>query len=68
MVVCHCKGICDREVRRAVRAGANHRSAVTRACGAGSVCGGCHATIEEIVEGEAQDEPMVRAFQGAPAR
>jgi bacterioferritin-associated ferredoxin len=68
MVVCHCKAVSDCEVRRAVRAGASHRAEVTRACGAGAVCGGCHPVIEEIVAGEADDSALLGAFQGAPAR
>ena len=68
MVVCHCKAVSECEVRRLVRAGARHRTEVTRACGAGSVCGGCHPVIEEIVAGEDPADAMLGALQGAPAR
>ena len=68
MVVCHCKAVKECEVRRVVRAGASRRAEVTRACGAGGVCGGCHPVIDEIVAGEAEAEVMAGAFQGAPAR
>ncbi len=68
MVVCHCKAVSERDVRRAVRDGASRRVEVTRACGAGSVCGGCHPVIDEIVSCEAESQAMACAFQGAPAR
>ncbi len=52
MIVCHCKAVSDRQVRAAVRAGASRRGAVARACGAGTVCGGCRPVIDEIVSAE----------------
>ena len=50
MLVCHCQGLTDRAVRRSVKNGACSVAEVTRACGAGGVCGGCRPAIEEIVE------------------
>jgi len=50
MLVCHCKGLTDREVRRAIRAGAATPREVSRECGAGSVCGGCRPLIDELLE------------------
>jgi len=52
MLVCHCKRVCDRSIRRAVREGAVSVQHVARECAAGSGCGGCHPAIEEII-GEA---------------
>ena len=52
MIVCHCKAVSDRQVRAAVRAGATRRGSVARACGAGSVCGGCARTVDEILANE----------------
>ena len=49
MIVCHCHGLTDREVRSAVRHGARTVSDVSRRCGAGSACGGCRPTIEFLV-------------------
>ena len=70
MVVCHCKGISDRHVRRAVREGASSRGQVARSCGAGTVCGGCVPAIDEIVQGEieAQMESLFDSIEFAPAR
>jgi bacterioferritin-associated ferredoxin len=52
MLVCHCKGVSDRAVRRTVRAGANTASQVGEECGAGTCCGGCIQTINEIIHTE----------------
>ena len=49
MLVCHCNVVCDSEIRTAVRRGAASRGAVARACGAGTDCGGCRATVDQII-------------------
>jgi bacterioferritin-associated ferredoxin len=53
MLVCHCKGLSEREVRSAIEAGACTRRALARQCGAGSVCGGCRPVIEELLDAHA---------------
>ena len=50
MLVCHCKGLTDREIHRAIRAGACTQREVARECGAGSICGGCRPLIDELLE------------------
>ena len=55
MVVCLCSGISDREVRRLIREGAGSRSDVESACGAGGGCGGCHPSLDAVID-EALDE------------
>jgi bacterioferritin-associated ferredoxin len=50
VLVCHCKGLTDREVDCAIRAGAATHREIARACGAGSVCGGCRPLIEWLLE------------------
>ncbi|MDJ0974054.1 MAG: (2Fe-2S)-binding protein [Planctomycetota bacterium] len=52
MIVCHCTGKTDTQIRRAVEAGARSCSDVTRACDAGGVCGGCTPLIEMLTKGE----------------
>jgi bacterioferritin-associated ferredoxin len=52
MIVCHCHGISDRAIRRAVREGAVSSDEVTRSCSAGGTCGGCRPRIDVIVEHE----------------
>lgn len=55
MVVCLCQGVSEKHVRRAIADGAATRRDVTRACGAGGACGGCHLTIAEMIC-ESRDE------------
>ena len=50
VLVCHCKGLSDRDVERAIDAGAGTCGEITRHCGAGSVCGGCRPAIDELLE------------------
>lgn len=49
MVVCLCQGVSEKQVREAIVNGATSRKKVTRACGAGAGCGGCHGSIREII-------------------
>jgi len=68
MLVCQCNGVSDRTVRRVIRDGAISLSEVSRACGAGSCCGGCHSTVEKMIRSEsmaARDAGTVPA-QPAP--
>ena len=58
MIVCQCRGITDRTIRKAVRDGACNRNDVFRACKAGKICGGCVPAINEIIE--AEQERIVR--------
>ena len=52
MLVCHCNGVSDRAIRKAVRRGAVTPREVASACGAGSCCGGCGATVRQIIHKE----------------
>lgn len=56
MIVCHCKGISDRDIRAAIRAGAHSSRQVGARCRAGTGCGGCHATIEDLIQTERAPE------------
>ena len=60
MLVCHCRGITDRQIRRLVREGACSTRDVARATGAGLRCGGCRSNVKQVV-----DEAMDREFQKA---
>jgi bacterioferritin-associated ferredoxin len=57
MIVCHCFSVSDHAIRRAIREGATCRSEVTRACGAGAGCGGCHGALEDILLCEGLSDP-----------
>jgi bacterioferritin-associated ferredoxin len=50
MIVCMCRNVSDRAVAAAVHAGARTVADVARATGgAGSACGCCSSTIEEML-------------------
>jgi len=57
MIVCHCKGITDRDIRKAVLEGASTRTDVESLCQAGTECGGCRPLIEQLVGVEPATTP-----------
>ena len=65
MIVCSCAGTTDRTIRTLVRNRGCSLSEIARACNAGAGCGGCHATLEELVAStvsiESADEEPRRA-------
>jgi bacterioferritin-associated ferredoxin len=60
MIVCHCRGVSDREIRRCVRAGQGTVAAVSEACGASTGCGGCRPLVKKIVESELEAQQSLR--------
>jgi bacterioferritin-associated ferredoxin len=52
MIVCHCHGVTDREIRASVQNGSRSCADVASCCGAGSGCGGCASLVAEIVQSE----------------
>jgi bacterioferritin-associated ferredoxin len=50
MFVCVCNAVSKKTVEEAIDCGASTRDDVTRACGAGGDCGGCHRYIEKMIE------------------
>ncbi|MDH5307229.1 MAG: (2Fe-2S)-binding protein [Myxococcales bacterium] len=65
MIVCHCKGISDRTIRDAVRAGARSCGQVARSCDAGRCCGGCAPVIRELIARESETENGLVLLGGA---
>lgn len=63
MVVCQCRGITERQIRRLVRDGASSTREVARATGAGRNCGGCRATVTRVVN-QAIDRELAAAQPG----
>ncbi len=53
MLVCHCNGVSDRAIRKAVRKGARNASDVGMRTGAGTCCGGCIENVNDIIRAEA---------------
>jgi bacterioferritin-associated ferredoxin len=47
--VCQCKAVTDRTICALVFEGCHDADDIGRVCGAGTDCGGCLETIEEIV-------------------
>jgi bacterioferritin-associated ferredoxin len=56
MLVCHCRGVSDRQIKRAVKNGACSLREVARATGAGMRCGGCRENVAKVVEDALQSE------------
>lgn len=56
MLVCHCRGVSDRQIKRAVKNGACSLREVARATGAGMRCGGCRENVAQVVEAALQSE------------
>ena len=60
MIVCHCHGVTDREIRESVQNGARTCADVAECCGASSGCGGCASLVSEIVHGERRRLAVMR--------
>jgi bacterioferritin-associated ferredoxin len=54
MYVCLCVGVTEREIRETLSQGAETVEEVMYCTGAGTRCGGCLLTIEELVEESAE--------------
>ncbi len=52
MVICHCTGVREGEIRTAIRSGACTLRDVARTCGAGTGCGTCCVAVAEILHQE----------------
>lgn len=64
MLVCHCKAVFERRVRKAIADGARDEFDVAIACGAGTGCGGCVPTITRLLR-EANGELVQSATKGS---
>jgi bacterioferritin-associated ferredoxin len=49
MIVCHCRTVSDRAVRREVVRGADDLESVVARCGAGGRCGGCRPALAALL-------------------
>ncbi len=54
MLVCHCRVVNDRAVKRAIEHGAETVDEIGAACGAGTCCGGCHPELERLLSERAR--------------
>jgi len=65
MIVCHCHGVTDREIRACVQNGARNADDVAQHCGASSGCGGCASLVGDIVHGERRRLAVLRSESAA---
>ena len=56
MLVCQCRGVTDRQIRRLVKDGACSTREVARATGAGMRCGGCRSNVTKVVNDAVEQE------------
>ncbi len=49
MVVCHCERVNDKTIRKLIRDAEVTVDDVIAGCGAGGRCGGCRASIEQLL-------------------
>ena len=56
MLVCHCRGVSDRQIRGAVQGGCTSAREVARTTGAGMRCGGCRENVKSVVRRALADE------------
>lgn len=56
MLVCHCRGVSDRQIKRAVKNGACSLRDVARETGAGMRCGGCRSSVAQVVQQALENE------------
>ena len=52
VLICHCHGITESRIRQIARTCQPKLREVAKACGAGTVCGGCRPAIREILADE----------------
>lgn len=50
MVVCHCEFVNDRTISEIIAGDVVTVEEVTARCGAGGRCGGCHESIERLLD------------------
>ena len=66
MYVCLCRAVTDRQVRTAIRSGACSVADVMECTRAGTCCGGCHPTIEDILEEEREPAAAAEERRSLP--
>jgi bacterioferritin-associated ferredoxin len=49
VILCHCRGVNDRKVRKAIDKGARSLDEIAEACDAGTDCGGCLPALAELL-------------------
>jgi bacterioferritin-associated ferredoxin len=50
VIVCHCRAISDRAIRKEIERGVACEDQLVEACGAGGHCGGCIPTLQRLLD------------------
>jgi bacterioferritin-associated ferredoxin len=66
MWVCHCKGVTDRQIRSAIRAGARTVVEISDHCRAGTGCGGCLPEVCRLLDDHLTSQAFYAACDGCP--
>jgi bacterioferritin-associated ferredoxin len=62
LIICHCRGVNDRKIRKAIDKGAHTIEEVAEACSAGSRCGGCWPALAELISART-GQPVEQAYR-----
>lgn len=57
-ILCLCEGVSERKVQRAIDRGAASVAEIGAACRAGSGCGGCHASLQALLDARCAPVPV----------
>jgi bacterioferritin-associated ferredoxin len=68
VIVCHCTGATDRQIRALVREGVETSVEIVRACQAGFDCGGCKLAVERVILESRMESRLEPCQSPDPAR
>jgi bacterioferritin-associated ferredoxin len=68
VIACHCHVVSDRTILSAIADGARDIAGVGAACSAGTRCGGCHETLDLLLDAAAAVEEVFVAEPVAGVR
>ena len=54
MIVCLCKAVGSKTIERLIEEGACSVECIGKACGAGTDCGGCRGTLDDMLDEAAE--------------
>ncbi len=54
MIVCLCKAVGSKTIERLIDEGARSVACIGKACGAGTDCGGCRGTLDDMLDEAAE--------------
>jgi bacterioferritin-associated ferredoxin len=67
-LICHCEGVRDRTIVKAIHRGASTLADVQAACGAATRCGGCEPAVHDLLERHAHGGVHAGADVGVRVR